>query len=72
MHDVRESAFQCQFDSSSGRRVAHVRAWDAEEALQIFVAELRDDGVDEAGEVVVAPVRGGDARKTHVRRRGAA
>lgn len=72
MHDIRETSFQCQFDSASRRRVAHVRAWDAQEALQLFVIELRADGVDEAGEVVVAPVSGGRRSRSRVRRRRAA
>lgn len=68
MHDIRESSFQCQFDSAARRRVARVRAWDAKEALQLFVADLRADGVEEAGEVVVAPVRGGRRSRARVRR----
>ncbi len=72
MHDIRESSFQCQFDSASRRRVAHVRAWDAKEALQLFVVELRGDGVEEAGEVVVSPVRGGRRSRARLRRRRAA
>ncbi len=62
MRDIRESFFQCQFDSAARRRIAHVRAWDAKEAVQLFVTELRGDGVDEEGEVVVSPVRGGRRR----------
>jgi hypothetical protein len=59
MHDVHESSFECRFESASRRRVAHVRAWDAKEALQLFEAELRADGIDEPGEFAVSPVRGG-------------
>ncbi len=69
MHDIRESFFQCQFDSAARRRIAHVRAWDAKEAVQLFVTELRGDGVDEEGEVVVSPVRGGRRSRAHVRGR---
>jgi hypothetical protein len=69
MHDIRESFFQCQFDSASRRRIAHVRAWDAKEAVQLFVAELRGDGVEEEGEIVVSPVRGGRRARAHVRKR---
>lgn len=72
MHDIRETSFECQFDSASRRRVARVRAWDAQEALQLFVAELRADGVVEAGDVVVAPVDGGPRSRARVRRRRAA
>ncbi len=59
MHDIRESSFEVRFDSASRRRVAHVRAWDAKEAAELFEAELRADGVDEEGELLVSPVRGG-------------
>ncbi len=72
MHDIRESSFECQFESASGRRVARIRAWDAQEALQLFVSELRADGVDEEGEVVAAPVSGGRRSRAHVRRHRAA
>ncbi len=72
MHDIRESSFECQFDSASRRRIAHVRAWDAKEAVQLFVIELRSDGVEEAGEVVVAPVRGGRRSRARVRKHRAA
>jgi hypothetical protein len=57
MRDIRETSFECRFDSASRHRVAHVRAWDAKEALQLFEAELRADGVEEAGAFAVAPVR---------------
>ncbi len=59
MHDIRESSFQCRFESPARRRFAHVRAWDAKEAAQLFEADLRADGVEEDGEVLVSPVRGG-------------
>ena len=72
MHDIRESSFECQFDSASRRRIARVRAWDAQEAVQLFVIELRADGVEEAGEVVVAPVSGGRRSRTRVRKYRAA
>ena len=62
MHQVRESSFQCQFESPEHRRVAHVRAWDAEEALQLFVAELRDDGIGEEGDVIVSAPSGSGSR----------
>lgn len=68
MTDIRESSFQCQFDSASRRRVARVRAWDATEAMQLFVVELRADGVEEAGQVVVSPATGGRRSKARVRK----
>ena len=74
MPDVRESSFECRFDSASRRRVAHVRAWDAKEAGQLFAIELRADGVEEEGEVVVTPVHGdrGSRTRTHLPRYRAA
>ena len=73
MHDIRESSFQCQFDSASRRRVAHIRAWDAKEAVQLFEVELRADGVEEEGEVVVmSPAPGSRRSRARLpRRRGA-
>jgi hypothetical protein len=68
MHDIREIPFQCQFDSASRHWVAHVRAWDAQEALQLFVAELRADGIDEAGEVMISPIGGGGGWKARLHR----
>ncbi len=72
MHDIRETFFECRFASASRRRVAHVRAWDASEAAQLFELELRADGVDEEGEVVVSPVRGGPSSRTHLQKHRAA
>ncbi len=72
MHDIRESSFECRFDSAARRRVAHVRAWDAQEALALFEAELRADGVDEEGEVVVSPVHGGGGARARLPRHRAA
>ncbi len=72
MHDVRETFFECQFASATHRRIAHVRAWDAKEAVQLFELELRADGVDEEGEVVVAPVRGGPRSRARLTKHHAA
>ncbi len=74
MHDIRERSFQCQFESAARRRVAHVRAWDAKEAVQLFAIELRADGVEEEGDVVVTPVHGdrGARTRTHLPRHRAA
>ncbi len=55
----RESFYRCVFESSKSRRVAHVRAWDADEAAQLFQTELRSDGVTERGTIEVFPF--GDA-----------
>ena len=73
MHDVRERPFQCEFESASRHWVAHVRAWDAQEALQLFIAELRAEGIDEAGDVTVSPARaGGEGAEARLRRHFAA
>ncbi len=71
MHEIRESSFQCQFDSATRRRVAHIRAWDAKEAPELFEAELRADGVDEEGEVVVSPIAGVRKSRRRLLRRSA-
>jgi hypothetical protein len=72
MTDVRESSFHCLFDSTSVRRSAQVRAWDAKEALQLFVVELAAEGIEDEGDVVVSPAGGGAPWKAHVPRRHAA
>jgi hypothetical protein len=56
--ETRELLFVCEFESRCERRIGHVRAWDAREAQELFLAELRADGVTEPGDVTVAPVRG--------------
>ncbi len=61
MQEKRESFYRCVFSSPRSRRVAHVRAWDADEALQLFRTELRADGVDERGAIEVWPFDGSAA-----------
>jgi len=53
----RESFYRCTFSSKQSRRVAHVRAWDAEEAALLFRTELKADGVNERGTIEVAELR---------------
>jgi hypothetical protein len=53
MQDMRESFYRCVFTSPRSRRVAHVRAWDAGEAVKLFRTELRTDGVEERGTIQV-------------------
>ncbi len=55
---LRERLFRCTYSpsSGSGSRLAHVAAWDASEALQLFQVELRDDGVDEQGTIEAVPL----------------
>jgi len=56
MQFKRESFFRCVFTSPSSRRVAHVRAWDVGEAVQLFRTELRTEGVDETGTIEAVPL----------------
>lgn len=56
---MSEILYACTFDSRSERRVAHVLAWDPGDALELFAAELRLEGITEDGEVEVAPLHGG-------------
>jgi hypothetical protein len=51
----RESFYRCVFSSPRSQRVAHVRAWDAGEAVQLFRTELKSDGVAERGTIEVFP-----------------
>jgi DNA replicative helicase MCM subunit Mcm2 (Cdc46/Mcm family) len=54
----RETFYRCTFSSPRTRLIAHVRAWDADEAVQLFRTELRTDGVDERGTIEVASFDG--------------
>ncbi|HTN52813.1 MAG TPA: hypothetical protein VML50_10460 [Anaeromyxobacter sp.] len=58
MIDHRETFYRCTLSSPAGRRVAHVRAWDPGEAVQLFQVELRDEGVEEGGTIEVAHLDG--------------
>jgi hypothetical protein len=60
MQVKRESFFRCVFSSPRSRRVAHVRAWDADEAVALFRTELRADGVEERGAIEVSAFDGTD------------
>ena len=59
MNAQRESFFRCTFSSETSQRIAHVRAWDAGEAVQLFRTELQGDGVDERGTIEVNDLDGG-------------
>lgn len=61
MQVKRETFYRCVFSSPRSRRVAHVRAWDADEAVQLFRTELRADGVDERGAIQVSAFDGSGA-----------
>jgi hypothetical protein len=58
MTPERETFFRCTFSSPRRTSVAHVSAWDAREAVQLFSAELRGEGVGEPGTIEVAPLGG--------------
>ncbi len=63
----RETFFRCTFTSSGLRRIAHVSAWDDEDAVQLFQAELQGEGVDEAGTIEVVPLSGNSRRRAEYR-----
>jgi hypothetical protein len=53
MSVTREGVFECTYASSAQLRTAYVRAWDVEEAIELFAQELRVDGVEERGDISV-------------------
>lgn len=53
MAEPRERFFRCTVSSEGTCRTGHVRAWDAEEAAQLFRAELEADGIDARGRIEV-------------------
>ncbi len=58
---AREALFECTFHTGSRRYQSYVRAWDRQEAAEIFELELRQDGVDERGTLDVRPLGGAAA-----------
>jgi hypothetical protein len=58
MTSQRELLYRCTFSSTHRTSVAHVAAWDAREAIQLFSAELADDGVGERGTIEVESLEG--------------
>jgi hypothetical protein len=58
MTPEREIFFRCTFSSPHRTSVAHITAWDAGEAVQLFQAELQDEGVGERGTIEVASLTG--------------
>jgi hypothetical protein len=60
MQAKRESFYRCVFTSPSARHVAHVRAWDSDEAMQLFRLELKTDGLRERGTFEVVRLSGSD------------
>jgi hypothetical protein len=53
MNATREAVFECTYASAARLWTAHVRAWDAGEAVELFAHELRVDGVAESGTISV-------------------
>jgi len=64
MTPQRETFFRCTFSSPRRTSIAHIAAWDEREAIQLFSAELDDDGVGERGTIEVEPLEGVRARAT--------
>lgn len=58
MTTERETLFRCTFSSPSRTTVAHLAAWDAGEAVQLFAEELRGEGIAERGSIEVAALSG--------------
>ena len=63
----REAVFECTYASAEVVRVAHVRAWDVREAMELFADELRSDGVADGGEIWAHSRSGGKAGTTRYR-----
>lgn len=57
MAQMRESFFECSLTTPEGRRTAHVRAWTAKEAEDLFRRVLAEEGLAGEGTVVVAAER---------------
>lgn len=64
MTATREAVFECTYASAASQRIAHVRAWDAGEAVELFAHELRAEGVQQSGTISVRGGRGARARKS--------
>ncbi|HET7824420.1 MAG TPA: hypothetical protein VFK90_03765 [Anaeromyxobacter sp.] len=53
MSVTREAVFECTYASSAQLRTAYVRAWDADEAADLFARELAEEGIAERGDISV-------------------
>lgn len=61
---LRESVYFCSYDSGEGEHVAHVLAWDDQEAAELFASEIREDVGDvRLSDIRVEPVDGGIAER---------
>jgi hypothetical protein len=56
MRPRREAVFVCTYTTRSGAERVWVRAWTAEQARELVLAQLRDEGLAAGGEVQVAPL----------------
>jgi hypothetical protein len=61
---TREGVFECTYASPAQLRTAYVRAWDAEEAVELFAQELRVEGVAERGDISVRARADGRSRRS--------
>jgi hypothetical protein len=55
MTRTREAFFECSFTSGEASRTAHLRAWSAAEAEELFREVLAEEGVRADGRIVVTP-----------------
>jgi len=53
---IRESVFVCSCRLNKTDRVAYVRAWDEDEAAEIFIHEMNEEGILDASDVRVRSV----------------
>jgi hypothetical protein len=53
---IRESVFVCSCRLKNTVRLAYVRAWDADEAAEIFIRELNEEGILDPSDVHVRSV----------------
>ncbi|HYG67924.1 MAG TPA: hypothetical protein VD838_09700 [Anaeromyxobacteraceae bacterium] len=51
MTAMREVVYECRYASGAEQRIAHVRAWDLREAVELFAEELASDGVAAGGTI---------------------
>ncbi|MGC4001527.1 MAG: hypothetical protein QM767_30340 [Anaeromyxobacter sp.] len=63
----RETFYRCTFSSPTAQVTAHVRAWDVDEAVQLFRTELETDGVEERGTIDVSQLDGRDHHRASYR-----
>jgi hypothetical protein len=56
----RESFFECIFSPDGNEYRFHVRAWNAREAEEHIKASLRDNGVREAGTLLILDRKGAE------------